>query len=135
MSCRVTKSEVIDTPKTFAVYEAAKKIIGKRLTCNFITVAERKSLLPCTLIVLKGSDSYILTNFLTNLTAERSDNTGAKYTEAQKRASKKYFLQSRESLTLSFPKGCKERYKSHAKSKGKSLTALIMELLESDILK
>lgn len=58
---------------------------------------------------------------------------GGKYTEAQKRASQKYKAASRDKLTLDIPKGRKERYKNHAEKRGKSLTALVIELLERDI--
>lgn len=58
---------------------------------------------------------------------------GRKYTEAQKRASQKYKAASRDKLTLDIPKGNKERYKEHAEKRGKSLTALVVELLERDI--
>lgn len=60
---------------------------------------------------------------------------GAKYTEAQKRAAEKYKAVNREQLKLDVPKGSKDRYKAYAKSKGKSLTALIIELLEADMFK
>lgn len=58
---------------------------------------------------------------------------GAKCTEAQKRATEKYKAVSRDKLTLDIPKGSKDRYKAHAEQRGKSLTALIVELLENDI--
>lgn len=58
---------------------------------------------------------------------------GSKYTEAQKRASQKYKAASRDKLTLDIPKGSKERYKEHAERRGKSLTALVVDLLERDI--
>ena len=58
---------------------------------------------------------------------------GGKYTEAQKRASEKYKAASRDKLTLDIPKGSKERYKEHAEKRGKSLTALVVDLLERDI--
>ena len=58
---------------------------------------------------------------------------GGKYTDAQKRASQKYKATSRDKLTLDIPKGSKERYKEHAEKRGKSLTALVVDLLERDI--
>lgn len=60
---------------------------------------------------------------------------GAKYTEAQKRAAEKYKSAHREQLKLDVPKGSKGRYKAYAQKQGKSLTALITELLEADMLK
>lgn len=58
---------------------------------------------------------------------------GAKYTPAQKRAAEKYKREKRDKLTIDFPLGFKERYKTFAASRGKSLTALIVELLEREI--
>ena len=40
---------------------------------------------------------------------------------------------SRDKLTLNLPLGDKERYKIYAESKGMSLTALIVKLLEEDM--
>jgi hypothetical protein len=45
----------------------------------------------------------------------------------------KYMKEKRDKLTLNLPLGDKERYKAHAMSKGKSLTGLIVDLLENDI--
>lgn len=58
---------------------------------------------------------------------------GGKYTDAQKRATAKYKAAARDKLTLDVPKGNKARYKFHAERQGKSLTALIVDLLEQDI--
>lgn len=58
---------------------------------------------------------------------------GGKYTDAQKRASVKYLTDKTDNLQVRIPKGYKERYKEHAKQRGKSLTSLIIELLERDI--
>ena len=58
---------------------------------------------------------------------------GGKYTDAQKRATAKYKAAARDKLTLDVPKGSKDRYKQHAERRGKSLTALIIDLLEQDI--
>ena len=41
--------------------------------------------------------------------------------------------EKRENLNINLPLGDKGRYKSHAAARGKSLTALIVELLERDI--
>ncbi len=54
------------------------------------------------------------------------------YTEAQKRANIKY-NKNFEPITLKVPKGKKEIYRQHAKKKNKSLTQLIIELLEKEI--
>lgn len=58
---------------------------------------------------------------------------GSSYTEAQKRASIKYLNEKTDDIRLRVPKGTKERYKAHAERRGKSLTGLIVELLEQDI--
>lgn len=58
---------------------------------------------------------------------------GSKYTDAQKRAAVKYLAKKTDLIQLRTPKGSKERYKAHAERQGKSLTALIVELLEKDI--
>lgn len=57
------------------------------------------------------------------------------YDEKAKQRTMKYIKEKRDKLTLNFPKGSKERYKKYAESKGKSLTALIMELIEQDMKK
>ena len=41
--------------------------------------------------------------------------------------------ENRDKLTLNLPLGDKERYKAHAERPGKSLTALIVDLIEADI--
>ena len=57
-----------------------------------------------------------------------------KYDEKAKARTMRYMQKSRENLMLNLPKGAKERYRQHAADRGyKSLTALIVELLERDI--
>lgn len=58
---------------------------------------------------------------------------GNKYTDAQKRAAEKYKATRREQLNLDLPKGTKEKYKAYAKSQDKSLTTLIIDLIEKDM--
>ncbi len=58
---------------------------------------------------------------------------GAKYTDAQKRAATKYLAEKTDLIQLRVPRGEKERYKAHADRRGKSLTGLIVDLLERDI--
>ncbi|MCM1330857.1 MAG: hypothetical protein NC253_15660 [Ruminococcus sp.] len=58
---------------------------------------------------------------------------GAKYTDAQKRATAKYKAVHRDKLTIDFPKGQKDKYKAYAQYKGQSLTALIVNLLDKDM--
>lgn len=58
---------------------------------------------------------------------------GAKYTDAQKRAATKYLSEKTDLIQLRVPRGEKERYKAYAEQQGKSLTALVVELLEKEI--
>lgn len=55
------------------------------------------------------------------------------YDEKSKQRTMKYMKEQRDKLTLNLPKGDKERYKAHAEAKNKSLTALIVDLLEKDM--
>ena len=55
------------------------------------------------------------------------------YDEKAKERTMRYMKEKRDKLTLNLPLGDKERYKTHAESKGKSLTALIVDLIETDI--
>lgn len=55
------------------------------------------------------------------------------YNEKAKERTMRYMNDKRDKLTLNLPKGDKDRYKAHAEQKGKSLTGLIVELLEEDI--
>lgn len=55
------------------------------------------------------------------------------YNESAKKATMKYMKDKRENLNINLPLGAKERYKAHAERRGKSLTGLIVELLEQDI--
>jgi hypothetical protein len=45
----------------------------------------------------------------------------------------RYLAEKREKLGLNLPKGTKEKYKKYAKNKGKSITELIIELLEKEM--
>lgn len=54
------------------------------------------------------------------------------YTEAQKKANKKYFSEKIEDIKIRVPKGKREEYKAKAESKGLSLNAYIISLIESD---
>lgn len=55
------------------------------------------------------------------------------YTEAGKKAVAKYNSKAYDQLKIQVKKGDRERYKDFAESKKKSLTALIIELLENEI--
>ena len=56
------------------------------------------------------------------------------YNEKAKISTMKYMKENRDKLTLNLPKGDKERYRKFAESQGKTLTSLICELLEKEIL-
>lgn len=55
------------------------------------------------------------------------------YTEAQKKATAKYMKNNLDDIKVRVPKGKREIYKAHAERQGKSLNALIIELLEKDM--
>ena len=55
------------------------------------------------------------------------------YSEAQKKATAKYMKNNLDDIKVRVQKGKREVYKAHAESKGKSLNALIIELLEKDM--
>lgn len=55
------------------------------------------------------------------------------YSEAQKRASRKYNEKAYDKLAISVPKGKREVYKELAASRGKSLAGLITELLDAEL--
>lgn len=58
---------------------------------------------------------------------------GAKYTEAQNKATQKYIKNTYDTITVRAPKGMREKYNAHAESKGTSLNKLIIELLNNDM--
>ena len=55
------------------------------------------------------------------------------YDERAKERTMKYMKEKRDKLTLNLPLGDKERYRAFAESRGKSLTSLIVELLEKEM--
>lgn len=55
------------------------------------------------------------------------------YDDKAKARTMKYMKEKRDKLTLNLPLGDKERYKTYAESKGMSLTALMVQLIEEDI--
>lgn len=57
----------------------------------------------------------------------------ARYSEAHKRASIKYIKDNYDEILIRVRKGKKEVYKSYAKSKGISLTQLIIDMLDKEI--
>ena len=54
-------------------------------------------------------------------------------TEAQKRATAKYNAKTYDKIEFRLHKGGKEILKTYAESQGKSVNALILELLEKEI--
>lgn len=57
------------------------------------------------------------------------------YDEKAKDRTMRYIKEKREKIGLNLPIGSKEHYKAYAASRGMSLTALIVELLEAEIKK
>lgn len=55
------------------------------------------------------------------------------YNDKAKARTMKYIKEKRDFIHLNIPKGSKDKYKAHAERRGKSLTALIIELLEQDM--
>ncbi len=55
------------------------------------------------------------------------------YDEKAKERTMKYMKEKRDRIVVGVAKGDKEKYKNHAESKGKSLNALIVELLDKDM--
>lgn len=58
---------------------------------------------------------------------------GAKYTEAQNKATQKYIKNNYETITVRVPKGMRGKYNAHADSKNTSLSKLIIDLLNKDM--
>lgn len=57
----------------------------------------------------------------------------AAYDDKAKARTMRYLAEKREKLGLNLPKGTKDKYKKYAESKGKSITELIIELLEKEM--
>lgn len=55
--------------------------------------------------------------------------------KAQQKAVNKYVKQNYDRVNVTMPKGKKDEYKLHAQSKGMSLNAYIISLIEADIKK
>ncbi len=55
--------------------------------------------------------------------------------ERNKNAIKKYLAEKTDDIRVRVPKGKKDEYKSHAQSKGMSLNAYIIGLIEADMKK
>lgn len=54
----------------------------------------------------------------------------ARYSEAQNKSTQKYIKANYDDIKVRVPKGKREEYKALAESQGKSLNALIIELLD-----
>lgn len=55
------------------------------------------------------------------------------YSEAQKRATKKYMEKNLDDIKIRVPKGEREVFKAHAEKMGKSLNQLIVDLVRENI--
>lgn len=55
------------------------------------------------------------------------------YDDKAKERTMRYMKEKRDRITVGVPKGDKERYMMHAKSKGMSLNAYVVRLIEDDI--
>lgn len=55
------------------------------------------------------------------------------YKPSQSKAVTKYIAKNYDQVSLRIPKGTREKYKSFAESQGKSLNALIVELLNREM--
>ena len=55
------------------------------------------------------------------------------YTDASNKAVQKYISKNYDQISIRIPKGDRERYKQLAETKGKSLNALIIQLLYDEI--
>lgn len=55
------------------------------------------------------------------------------YSEAQKRATMKYMKENLEDIKIRVPKGKRAEYKAFAEKRGKSLSRLIVDLIEQDM--
>lgn len=64
-----------------------------------------------------------------NISTERGDTMGKTSAAVKNR----YIAKKYDRINIPFRKGDKDRYKAHAAARGKSLTALIVALLERDI--
>lgn len=56
-----------------------------------------------------------------------------RYDEKSKERTMRYMKAKRDRITIGVPKGDKDRYMQHAKSKGMSLNACFVQLIENDI--
>lgn len=55
------------------------------------------------------------------------------YNESRNKASQKYNKEHLEQISFRVPKGKKDEYKAFAESRGLSLTALIVKLIEDEM--
>lgn len=58
---------------------------------------------------------------------------GAKYTEAQKKASMKYLRENTDDIRIRTRKGAKEEWKKEAEKRGLSLNQFIIDSVEKQI--
>lgn len=55
------------------------------------------------------------------------------YNDSRKKSTIKYIKENRDRINLNIRKGQKDKYNAHALKRGKSLTRLIIDLLEDDM--
>lgn len=57
----------------------------------------------------------------------------AKYTDKQNKWTQDYIKKAYDTITVRVPKGKREEYNQHAKQREKSLSQLLVDLIEDDI--
>ena len=57
----------------------------------------------------------------------------AKYSEAQNKSTQQYIKNNYDTFTVRVPKGDRDKYKEYANSRGTSLNALVIKLIEEDM--
>lgn len=73
--------------------------------------------------------AYLIKYVMRGIINIRGDDMGKTSSAVKNRYNNKAY----DRITIMPKKGSKERYKAHAQRRGKSLTALIVDLLEQDI--
>lgn len=58
---------------------------------------------------------------------------GAKYTEAQKKATLKYLNETKDNIQLRVPKGTKDKWKKEADKRNKSMTQFVVDCVNKEI--
>lgn len=88
----------------------------------------------CPKVKVNFCTKYITTStYKGDIIKEKKKGNDLMVSEAQKRATTKYEHINYDKITVRVPKGTREIYKAHAESKGESLNAYIIRLIEQDI--